>query len=677
MFIFPLFNLRKLLLNFINSLESILKTFKMWINKDSTPNMRLIVDSKFTKKSRMLTIAVLNPVNDLNSLLLQLYNLLNSLDSFTNIKHKKVLITAVDVNNLKLSLNKAYYIKENSSFEDLYRSISEGLERINMSGFNLSPDTITYFEVLVINLDCCENTISQTVNPKKSNVFAIQKRGIHIASISNKASFIKPIKVRKDVNITVSPNSFATMDIETMDVNGIQTPVLISLTISLTPDSPLSYTKIFIIDHKLEIDIAVNNMWKEFFQFINTMLNRNIQTIFVHNLGGFDGIFIYKQLLLNYNLDEVSSVIDEDNKFINIKLKTQSRNITWLDSYRIFPVSLDQLANIFGVPGKLSKYNPDFNKLEAFNNNALIYELVQYCKQDTLALFEALYNAQTEYFRDYNVDLTTVVSTSNLSLRIFRTKFLNVNIPILKHSIDKFIRSGYFGGATEYYKAYGKNLKYYDVNSLYPFVMKNPMPLNIIKHYDNMTNISLDSVFGFFLAEIECPDTIQHPILPYKHNGSTIFPHGKFKGVYFSEELKVAVSLGYNVTLISGYEFSKVDLFSSFVEHFYQIKKISYGAEKFIAKLHLNTLYGVFGRKQELIQTINIHPDELEMYLATHVIKNIIKISDDVCTILVYNNLDDETISKLNFIFNNEINNNLYSVKSNVASNILNFVILM
>ena len=36
-----------------------------------------------------------------------------------------------------------------------------------------------------------------------------------------------------------------------------------------------------------------------------------------------------------------------------------------------------------------------------------------------------------------------------------------------------FVRKSYFGGATDYYRGHGYNLKYYDVNSLYPFAMKN------------------------------------------------------------------------------------------------------------------------------------------------------------------------------------------------------------
>jgi len=62
----------------------------------------------------------------------------------------------------------------------------------------------------------------------------------------------------------------------------------------------------------------------------------------------------------------------------------------------------------------------------------------------------------------------------------------------------------------------------------------------------------------------------------------TIHPTGKFTGIYFSEELKAVKAQGYKIKLISGYEFSKTNLFQRYIEHFYNIKKIAKGAERFI-----------------------------------------------------------------------------------------------
>ena len=58
---------------------------------------------------------------------------------------------------------------------------------------------------------------------------------------------------------------------------------------------------------------------------------------------------------------------------------------------------------------------------------------------------------------------------------------------------DTFVRNSYFGGAVDCYKCYGKDLYYYDVNSLYPFAMLKPMPFNLIASYngENCKNIKI------------------------------------------------------------------------------------------------------------------------------------------------------------------------------------------
>jgi hypothetical protein len=253
-------------------------------------------------------------------------------------------------------------------------------------------------------------------------------------------------------------------------------------------------------------------------------------------------------------------------KFIQISINNE---IFWKYSFRIFPVSLNDLCTNFGVIGKLSKYDPRFNNLSLFDNHELLNKFKNYSMQDSIALYQALEHAQSIYMTDYQVDITTVYSTSTLSLKIYRRKFQEVNIPTLKGTVDNFIRKGYFGGATDYYKAHISNGKYYDINSLYPYAMSKLIPFEIIKYYNEMSNIKLSDFFGFALAQVHCPKNMVRPVLPYKHEGKTIYPTGCWIGIYLSEELKAVEKLGYEITLIKGYEFSKIDLFSKYIDHFY------------------------------------------------------------------------------------------------------------
>jgi hypothetical protein len=267
------------------------------------------------------------------------------------------------------------------------------------------------------------------------------------------------------------------------------------------------------------------------------------------------------------------------------------------------------------VPGKTQGYNPAFNNIALFDQTNLYTQFLEYSKQDSIALFQALTKAQEIYLEKYFVDITKVLSASSLSLLIFRTNHLDTEIPILKKHVDSFIRKSYFGGATDYYKAHGEDLHYYDVNSLYPYAMLKPMPLNLIKVHKNISQLQLRSesdtnfnnFFGFVKCKVTTPNTLK-PVHPFKYQGKTIFPTGTWIGTYFSEEIKEVMKLGYKFTFYEGYEFDTYPLFNNYVLDFYEEKKVAptEGAKRFIAKLHLNSLYGIMGRRQNLIRTVNV-----------------------------------------------------------------------
>jgi len=236
--------------------------------------------------------------------------------------------------------------------------------------------------------------------------------------------------------------------------------------------------------------------------------------------------------------------MDDANSYISIS-HNNFPIIEFKDSYRIFPFSLNDLSNLFSVQGKLIPYDLRFNNISLFNSSVLISKFKKYALQDALALFNALETAQQIYFNKYKIDISSVYSTATLSLKIFRVCFQNKPIFILPSDIDQYIRNGYYGGGTDVYKAYGKNVKYYDINSLYPYAMLKPMPYNLINpRLIDLSNRSLDSFFGFAECLIYCPKNMLKPVLPFHHLGKTIYPVGNWKGTYFSEELKAVIELG-------------------------------------------------------------------------------------------------------------------------------------
>jgi len=62
------------------------------------------------------------------------------------------------------------------------------------------------------------------------------------------------------------------------------------------------------------------------------------------------------------------------------------------------------------------------------------------------------------------------------------------------------------------------------------------------------------------------------PVLPFHHEGKTIYPIGNWIGWYFSEEMYNANKYGYIFNIIKGYTFNKGNSFSGYVKHMYDLR---------------------------------------------------------------------------------------------------------
>jgi hypothetical protein len=693
--------------------------------KLNNPIVMKLLNINQNKNLRYLKFSMVNSENlDGEDLFRAIYKTLFENNEFLEFGFNKIIILSVTLESeQENNLHSNVLVNNDTIFEQYYESISKDLTKYQTLKYGYNDEDIIRFNMLVWNVDHLKNTkIKQTIN-----AFEVQDRINKLADdyltgkIANKATYVggptpkaptdifnnnkrsfSTSYIAHDPNLTtkdgkkwfkglINPISILnkkgdlkqtsvkpifTMDLETIAINGIEVPVAISSCVACGEwHHNQEVNKIFLIDHILlqtNQELAVKQLWNKYFTYLEDVVNTEITivdklTIFAHNLGGFDGYFLYKGLMNHYNPEHISSLIDDTNTFISIK-NNDVPPIEWKDSMRIFPISLDKLCQMFLVEGKLMPYNPHFNDINLFNHESLLNQFVAYSKQDAKALYEALTTAQDIFFDNFKVDIESVYSTATLSLKVYRTHFLKEGIYILQASKDYFIRKGYFGGGTDVYKAYGKKLYYYDVNSLYPYAMLNPMPHEILNNGEriDLSDRSLDSFFGFAYVRIYCPLKMERPVLPFHQGGKTIYPVGAWSGTYFSEELKAVEKLGYQITLIRGYEFSKIDLFSGFIHHFHEVKKNSTGVEREMAKLQLNNLYGYFGRKQIGLMTINVKTDQLELLLATRIVKTIIEINEEYCTVLCYSNVNSKMLEELNVEFTN-IGSDSHYIMSNVA----------
>jgi hypothetical protein len=245
-----------------------------------------------------------------------------------------------------------FLIAPTTTILDFYSHYQENLLELTRKAYNL--DNIEFVKVTVWDMDKMRNAHIQTnsVNfnnniSKTLNNITPLKTFIKTYSTSSKPSnpLIGITKLNLPKGLTnVNVTKILAMDIETMEFNGIQIPIAISL--AYLDNSSELMSKFTLINKDLLLaneEEAIADLWLRFFTFFNkdnfNFVERNL-VIFMHNLGSFDGFFLYKGLMNNNlcNYKDVKSMIDKDNEFIQIEAIINGVKITWKDSYRVFNV---------------------------------------------------------------------------------------------------------------------------------------------------------------------------------------------------------------------------------------------------------------------------------------------------------------------------------------------------
>lgn len=264
---------------------------------------------------------------------------------------------------------------------------------------------------------------------------------------------------------------------------------------------------------------------------------------------------------------------------IRMQIKRGSSTAYLCDSYRLLPAKLHDLTIAFDVEHK--KQQIDFSAL-SFNR-----ELLEYNEYDCRGLYEVLYS----FFEQTGIRSETFATHA---LRYWRKEFLTRTIWKPHDNVTDFIRRSLHGGHVEVFKRTAKQLKAYDVNSMYPFVMQYPVPVDYIAESRQLR----EDYYGFVEAVVEIPD-MYIPPLPYKIE-KLFFPVGRMQAVWTSEELIEAEQRGVKIIkILKGYYFGTAEIFKDYVLKLYNLKRTAREPTRTIAKYLLNSLFGKFGQHPE------------------------------------------------------------------------------
>lgn len=356
--------------------------------------------------------------------------------------------------------------------------------------------------------------------------------------------------------------------------------------------------------NKYVIGLFDGKYYREFFSFKKMIefIENNYKDkvyIYTHYGGKFDYLYL---------LNELPSILISNIKIISGKIiftYNGKIKINFRDSFLLLAFSLKELAKSFN-----SKYfKKDFNYKKYYS----FQTVSEYLKYDCLSLYYVIENFENELkiiLKNPKFSFNKYFTLASISFNILNKYYLNGGIKnYMTKKEEIFIRQGFYGGRVEIYKMQGKNLNYYDVNSLYPYIMqKEKFPYGrhfMVKKEKNMWKYFNKNLLGIIECDVNYPKN-KICLLPYRKDKKLFFPYGKFKGFYTTPEIKKGLLLGAKFKFKKAIFYSeKKELFFDFVKNFYEMKKNNKDVKKFIAKLILNSSYGKFGQKRKQMEIIN------------------------------------------------------------------------
>lgn len=292
-----------------------------------------------------------------------------------------------------------------------------------------------------------------------------------------------------------------------------------------------------------------------------------------------------------------------------ISVVNDKSSVVLLDSMNWFVESLEKTGKRIGIP----KMHVDFATVKD-------PELSLYCKNDVLIELEN-FRLFIKFLSDNRIArLCYTQGSTAMSAYLASHYKTDIWIHNNAEAID-LERAAYKGGRVEAFyvgtRADGP-FTVVDVNSLYPYVMrKYEYPCRYISQIHYPTVPQLIDYLGKYAVIAEVVVKTRLPIYPIRTD-RTVFPIGCYRAALSTPELSCAADKGHIVKVVRAILYDKADLFSSYVNTLYDMRKKfkAQGNDAYVelCKKLMNTLYGKFGQKAEDWVKIGDCPDEPDHY---------------------------------------------------------------
>ena len=467
--------------------------------------------------------------------------------------------------------------------------------------------------------------LSQELTPKMRKVFQTLSEGTPLPIVNKYIVEKKPSKFSQFSSSEFDRRSIAAWDLETAEV-------------SYSDRDQHSIFKSYMCGVAwYEEEREMCKQWEgdlccqEFLLFLyqNAPKFNNV-TFYAHSGGRFDlPILLREAVFCKWRLHgtmcpftiDAPRCLELNGSWISFVLKSRDNKIriTFRDSYRLLPSSLDSLGREFKCKNqKLGGVDHSAVTIDNWKLEPLHTQLLEYHKADCLTLLEVVERFGTDVQSNYNVNVTQCLTVASLAKATFWKNYQSLEVYTLPFDMDLFVRRSYFGGRCECFwlgRIHDRFPKtyYYDFTSLYPAMCTLDLPIGEPTWCDHddvflENGVIRDDFHGFVyvrVCKLEEDNRGFKPLHAIVLNGRLTFPWPDAAGVkmyLYSEEIRYAQKLGmpyyYHSQGSDGkaIRFNKGPLLKPMIEACYEHKRIATiegnKAKRMVTKILLNSSYG-------------------------------------------------------------------------------------
>lgn len=277
-----------------------------------------------------------------------------------------------------------------------------------------------------------------------------------------------------------------------------------------------------------------------------------------------------------------------------VNVVCKQKTIVFLDSMNWFVESIEKTGQRLGLP-----------KLKIDFDTCTDDELSTYCHRDVEIDFENFKKFIEFLVSNRIARLCYTRASTAMAAYLLNHYKKDIYIHNNREAIE-LERESYKGGRCEcFYIGELNNANYYivDVNSLYPFVMRNnPYPVRYCKIQTKTPLSEFSNLLDSYSIVAKVNLDVDLPVYAIKRK-RLIFPLGYFTATLCTPELKYAIEHNQLRYVHKAVIYEQDNIFTSYVDTFYKLRREFKDTNQReydeICKKLLNSLYGKFGQKGE------------------------------------------------------------------------------